>query len=184
MRTQRRRRCDDNDSVDTEEPIRTGKDIFFYCDVSTRTIALLCKLLAEARAEDRRAINVYINSPGGDVYAGISGMSHLRRYVGRVTTIADGFVASAATLLLLGGRKRCVFPHTHVLIHQLSTSFGGKYADLRDEFANTTSLMDALRGIYEARTRLPRDRIDALLNAETCLSVDECIREGVVHAIL
>jgi len=180
---------DDDDSCD-DKPIRVGENsVLFHCDVTRRSVSTLIQLLSEISCENRlkkrsAVVTIYIHSLGGDVFAGLSAMEHLRRFNGTVHTIVDGFVASAATLILLGGSQRSVVPHSQVLIHQLSTSFWGKYADLRDEFANTTRLMEDLTEVYVSRTCMERTLVETYLKTEVHIDTMESVRLGIAHEIL
>jgi ATP-dependent protease ClpP protease subunit len=181
----------DDEGGDSEDmPVRFGTSIMFHCDVSVRTVNKLVVLLHEVRALaiwssfHRPTVCIYIHSNGGDVYAGLSAMGHIRRFDGRVFTVADGFVASAATLLLLAGHTRQIAAHSDVLIHQMRTSFDGKYEELRDEWTNATRLMEVFRRIYSDCTSIPADELDAYLKSERCMNAEECVRYGVVEVIL
>lgn len=172
---------------------RRGSCVFFYCDVDRKTILRLGSLLREAAEEAIRttssspsppSVRLYIHSDGGDAYAGLSGMHHIRACPVPVTTVADGYVASAATLLLLAGTERVAVPHSHVLIHQLRTAFSGRYDEMRDEFSNSTRLMDTLSRVYQEETSLSKKDVQRHLQTEVCMEVAECIEVGIVEAEL
>ena len=120
-----------------------GADIFlyFYGPVEEkRNLALLRALHAASRVAlercdwpDQARVYLYINSSGGDAYAGLGAMDQIRLNRVPIVAIAEGFVASAATFMLLGAHERKAMTHAKVLIHQLSTGFWGKYNDLLDE---------------------------------------------------
>ena len=191
----RRRRVDDGSDGecsgnDDDDKLlrRDGRVIYFYCDVSRANVATLAVLLREACSVPTPAfgpneVTLFIHSDGGDAYAGISGMQHIHRCRVPVTTVADGFCASAATLLLLGGATRKITPYTDVLIHQLSTAFWGKYQELRDEMANSTALMQSMREIYRKHTKLSDKKLQKYLDSELYMTCDECIKNQVVHSM-
>lgn len=177
---------------------RIGTNVYFYCDVTRETVFQLMARLQEARREallhhqPPRApaaalpvVHIYIHSDGGDVYAGISGKAHLQRFGGvELVSVVDGYVASAATLLLLGCSRRICLRNSNVLIHQLRTSFAGKFSDLLDEATNSSALMETFASIYRAETTLSKKRIAELLSKEIHLSDEECLAAGLVHAIV
>ena len=164
---------------------RDGISVYFYAQVNRGTVHKLFVALREAAAAAAGGeVYLYVHSEGGDVYAGLSAYDHLRAFRGaRVVTVADGFVASAASLILLGGERRYVMPHAHVLIHQLSTGFWGKYSDLRDEMSNSTAVMQLLRAVYAARTRMKSHKIDALLEKDVVIDATRCVKLGIADEI-
>ena len=88
-------------------------------------------------------------------------------------------IASAATFIYLAGEKRFISDYNHVLIHQLSTSFWGKYEDLMDEFSNSKSLMECIRDLYKTNTKIPKTKLDNLLKRELLLNTEECLKYKV-----
>lgn len=190
-----RRRCaassEDEDTEKQEEDMVKvhGARIYFHCDVTKRSILQLVDALAQAsraavtEEKERARVTLFLHSPGGDVFAGLSGAHHIRSNPLPVTTVVDGFVASSATLLLLAGTRRAAVPHSSVLIHQLSTSFWGTYDTLLDEVANSRMLMASLREVYLARTRLSPAMLDDLLSKELHLSASTALENGVVEEV-
>lgn len=175
--------------------IRTkGTTVYFHADVDTKTIAKFLKCLEEATESALRETHplrepevlVYIHSQGGDAWAGLSAMDHMRMLDRRVklVTVADGIVASAATLMLLAGRERIAMPNSFILIHQLSVEgFMGKYVELVDELKNSTELMNTFRKIYQERTKMTPKRMEQLLKKELVLDANMCLQEGFVQRI-
>lgn len=169
-----------------------GTRVFFYCDVSKRSVLRLVDKLDEAASnalaaahprEDARVL-LYIHSDGGEAYAALSAMAHIRACKVRVVTVADGFVASAATLLFLSADERYVIPHAHVLIHQLRTAFWGKFDELLDEVSNSRMLMDTIMQIYRTRTKLGNKKISTLLRKELNMNAEQCVQHGLAAGVL
>jgi ATP-dependent protease ClpP protease subunit len=173
---------------------RDGTAVYFRADVTKRSVLQLLRQLREATLQSLReatdplrepGVTLYIHSEGGDAFAGLSAHDHIVRNRVPVTTVADGMVASAASLLLLAGQHRYAMRHSFVLIHQLSVAgFAGKYAELLDEVKNSQALMDAYEAIYAARTSLAPKRLEQLLKKEVALDAETCVREGFVEAIM
>jgi len=182
------------DDDDDEAKLVTcrGTRVYFYCDVSKHSVLKLIEKLDEASKNALAAAHpleeprvfLYIHSDGGEAYAGLSAMSHIRMCKPRVVTVADGFVASAATLLFLSADERYVIPHAHVLIHQLRTTFWGKFDELLDEVSNSKMLMDTIMGIYRSRTRLGNKKIAMLLRKELNMSAEQCVEHGLAGGVL
>lgn len=202
QRTARRHRfaCSDHSDVDEHEVFEAlerrvtcrGACVHFCAEVSTESVLVLVERLEEAARNALAAstpaspprVLLYIHSDGGDVYAGFSAMAHVRACRVPVATVADGFVASAATLIFLSADERYVVPHSHMLIHQLSTGFWGKYDELVDEVVNSKMVMASMQQIYRERTALGKKKISALLKKELNLSATQCVRYGLARALL
>ena len=179
----------DGDTSDTLEKTvyRSGHRVYFHAPVTRESVALLIKHLDEAQnaafASGHTHVLLFIHSEGGDAYAGLSAMNHIQYGRMPVTTVADGLVASAGTFLLLGGQRRFAMPHSVVLIHQVSTTFWGKYAELEDELANSQQLMATLRRLYKQKTRLTKTKINSILQKELTMTAKHCLRNGIVHGL-
>ena len=141
---------EEQDDSSASDLCRTANDkIFFYCDVTKKTILTLIESLKKATdfalKNDKNKIFLYIHSSGGDAFAGLSGMMHIEKNRIEVVCIVDGFVASAATFLLLGAKERLGTKYSYILIHQITTGFWGKYSDMVDEMQNSNNLMTGRR---------------------------------------
>ena len=193
-RSKRRRLEEEEESEDDEEKLITvsGPNVYFYAEVNKRTILYLNEKLDEATVnamKNRSPITqpkvfLYIHSSGGDAFVGLSAMTHIRNRPIPVVTIADGFVASAASLLLLSVKERYILPNTHILIHQLRTGFWGKYDELLDEVSNSKLLMDDIIKVYKNETVVPHRKLAELLKQEINLSTQQCLDYGLVRDLL
>ena len=144
--------------------------VYYYADVTTANVLKLLQKLHEANeylhrlpeGADRK-VYLYIHSAGGEVFAGFSAMDHIwwNRYP--IVTIADGYVASAATFLLLGGTERQIHRNARLLIHQLTAGLWGQFADLCDEMKNNQDLMETAKRIYIAETEMRKAQVEKLL---------------------
>lgn len=187
----------DSSSDEDEKPYchAMNNKVYFYNSVSKRNVLDLVKNLEKAsdyavkncdNIKDAR-VYLYIQSSGGDAHAGLSAMDHIRNNRVPVTTIADGFVASAATFLLLGGEQRVGMQHATILIHQLRTGFWGKYTELVDDMNNSTAMMAMIKKIYVENTSWGKEefkkKLDTMLKQEIYMSMEESLRYGVVWEI-
>lgn len=171
--------------------MREGACIFFHAEVCRATVLRLARLLREAAAEAVRAsapgsppaVTLFIHSCGGDLFEGLSAMAHIANCAVPVTTVVDGFAASAATFLLLAARRRLATPHARILIHQVRTGFWGKWQELQDEVRNTDMIMSTMRQIYLETTRMSARRIERTLRREMYLDAAEALRLGLVHGL-
>ncbi|MEU6376027.1 ATP-dependent Clp protease proteolytic subunit [Streptomyces sp. NPDC046909] len=99
----------------------------------------VCSQLLILSAEDPRTdISLYINSPGGSVYAGLAIYDTMRLIPNDVSTLAMGFAASMGQFLLCGGApgKRYALPNARIMMHQGSAGIGGTTADIEIQAEN------------------------------------------------
>jgi len=193
MKKQNKQAIDDDDDSNEEPNIGSHENnIYFYDDVNTKNIYTLNKLLEEVKTNiinkslnDKNIdyINLYINSNGGGVYAGLSAMSYIQNLGVDVYTYVDGFVASAATFILLGGKYIYMQKYSNVLIHQMSTGFWGKFDELLDEVANSKIVMNNIKLIYHDNCSLPIDVVNILFKKDVYLTSDECLKYGIINEI-
>jgi len=186
---------DEEEEKEEEDQIPViGSNIYFYLDVTNETITKLIielkkldiKLRKQAVELDgyKPKIKLFIRSGGGDVYAGFSAMDHINSMKTHVTTIADGFCASAATFLLMAGKVRMATPSAYILIHQISSgSFWGKYEELKDEMKMCDNLMEMLKTIYTNKTDLTEKKLNKLLKRDITLTAEQCLKFNVVDKI-
>ena len=185
---------DDNDDDESEDNgdstvMQIRNVVYFHAPVSRDTIVALLQKLNEAATYalttfgTKASVTLFIHSEGGDAHAGLSGMDHIQNCRVPVTTVADGFVASAATFLLLGGHTRLAMCHSTVLIHQLSTAFWGKYAELVDEMQNSHQLMQTIRILYKKTTKLRNKQLNSILQKELTITAKECVTYGIVSGM-
>jgi ATP-dependent protease ClpP protease subunit len=163
------------------------ESVFFFVDVSRKSVLALIQALDQATTyaltHSLPRVKLYIQSDGGDAYAGLSAMDHVSSNRLPVVTIADGFVASAATFILLGGAERRGMRSATLLIHQVSTGFWGKFEFLKDEMSNSEQLMETLRTLYTEKTKMTPKRVRNLLKKELTLSASQCVRFGIFELL-
>lgn len=158
-----------------------GNKIFFYTDVNDESVFDLVTKLHSMEHMSR--VTIFIKSDGGDVYAGLCAMDHIRALPIEITTVADGMCASSATLILFGGDHRLMLPNARILIHQLSSDFSGKFEEFKNEKRNLKSIMDQIRKVYEENANIPEDKLDKYMEKDVYLRSSTCIRYGIVEGI-
>jgi ATP-dependent protease ClpP protease subunit len=129
-------------------------------------------------------VTVNINSPGGDLFEGISIYNVLRDHAGEVTTRVVGLAASAASLIAMAGDKRQVARASFVMIHNVWVMAIGNRNDLRDAADQLEVFDDALAGIYVARTGLDKKDVSKMMDKETWFMGEKAIEEGFADELL
>ena len=175
----------------------TNRDIYYYSEISKHKILHfvtnvreVCKDLRKKAIDDDSSplpINIYLNSPGGQVFDGLAGYNVIKEVQrkGIITNIiVDGFAASAATFLLIAGSKRFMFQHSHVLIHQLSNWHMGNYEQLKDDMKNDDKIMDLIRQMYLENTKMKKEFINKILQRDLILNASECLKYGLIDEVI
>jgi len=172
-----------------------GNEIFFSTEVNDESVCYLFKIMRQLERklmasmivcpDYKPEIRLYINSVGGDMFAGFSGHDQMTQLRVKVTTIAVGCCASAATFLLLGGHRRLIAPRAHLLIHQLSTDgFWGKFEDLKDEMKNCEKFMKMSKKLYGQYCNIPEKKMKNIMKKDIYLTPRKCVKWGIVEGIM
>jgi ATP-dependent Clp protease protease subunit len=134
---------------------------------------------------DYPPLYIFINSGGGDYYAGMSAYDHMKSIDYPIYTVIDGMAASAATFIGLAGKKRYIMKSGWVLIHQIKTWMGGftTFENLKDEMENSTNIMKSLNKMYIENTNIPKKRLDAFFKHDIYIDSSEAIKLGIVDGI-
>lgn len=137
------------------------------------------QLLRDELAEHRGDLTVVINSPGGDVFAGVAMYNALRnRNDGTITVRVDGVAASIASVIAMAGDKIQMSLGSTMMIHKPWSYTGGNAEELAKAIEVLDKLEESIIDIYEARTKLSREKISELLEVETWLNPEEAVELG------
>jgi ATP-dependent Clp protease protease subunit len=129
-------------------------------------------------------ITLWINSPGGDVFAAAQIYTMLKEYPGRVTVKIDGMAASAASVIAMAGTEVLLSPVSYLVIHNPATVAVGD----RDEMLCAKAMLDEIKeGIinaYENKTQLSREKISKMMDAESFMNAKKAVELGFADGIL
>jgi ATP-dependent Clp protease protease subunit len=148
---------------------------------------VIAQLLFLERADPDRDIDLYINSPGGSVSAGLAMYDTMQLIKPNVATICAGLAASAASLLLTGGApgKRMALPYSKILIHQPSIGqIGGQATDIEITARELVATRRIIAGIYEHTTHKPIEDILRDLERDFYMSAQEAQAYGIIDTVL
>ncbi len=148
---------------------------------------VIAQLLFLEKQDPDRDIDLYINSPGGSVSAGLAMYDTMQLIKPDVATICAGLAASAASLLLTGGAagKRMALPYSKILIHQPSIGqIGGQATDIEIHARELVATRRIIAGIYERTTHKPIDDILRDLERDFYMSADEAQAYGIIDTVL
>jgi len=182
---------EENNYEDTIKKI--NNKIYFYEDVTSRSILFLKKLIHELHFElvtnsikynFEPIIELRIHSNGGEVFAGLDAYNFINTYPIEIHTYVDGFLASSASFLYLAGKKRYIYENNYILIHQLSDCNWGSFSILQDEMENNKKIMNKIIDTYKQYTTLPKKTIHNILKNETYLDYQQAFNYGFATDII
>lgn len=129
-------------------------------------------------------ITVWINSPGGDVFAAAQIYNMLRDYKGSVTVKIDGIAASAASVIAMAGDKVCVSPVAMMMIHNPATMAMGEAKDMQKAITMLNEVKESILNAYEFKTGLTRARLSHMMDDETWFNAKKAVELGFADKIL
>ena len=152
-------------------------------DVANLVIAQLLFLEAEDPDKD---INLYINSPGGVVTAGMAIYDTMQFIKPPVAAVCLGQAASMAAVLLAGGApgKRTALPNARILIHQPMGGTRGQATDIKIQAEEILRMREHLNGILSKHTGQPLERIAADTERDYYMSADQAKTYGIIDQVV
>jgi ATP-dependent Clp protease protease subunit len=161
--------------------------IFLGTPIDDTIANLVCAQLLHLESENPdKDINIYINSPGGDInalFAIYDTMSYIKP---DITTICFGQAASAAAVLLAAGTKgkRLALPHARILIHQPYAQAGGQATDIELAAKEILRLRTELECILAAHTGTPVEKIHKDTDRDFVMTAAEAKEYGIIDEVI
>src|ERR687885_1613165 len=152
-------------------------------DIANLVVAQLLHLESEDPDKD---ISLYINSPGGSVYAGLAIYDTIQFIKPDVATTCVGIAMSMGALLLAAGTegKRTALPNSKILIHQVSGGFQGQGTDIEIQARETINLKRRMEEIIAEHTGQDLERVSKDMERDYFMSPDEAKEYGLIDNIL
>jgi len=152
-------------------------------DIANLVVAQLLHLEAEDPDKD---IQMYVNSPGGVVYAGLAIYDTMRFIQPDVATICCGIAMSAGSLILAGGApgKRSSLPNSRILIHQPSGGFQGQATDIQIHAKEALELRERLEEIYADHTGKTKEQVSNDLERDRFFTPLQAQEYGLIDRIV
>jgi ATP-dependent Clp protease protease subunit len=132
---------------------------------------------------DVKRINVYINSPGGDVFAAAAIKNQLKAHPAEVHSYIDGLGASAAVGLAMGADVVHMSRSALIMVHNPSTQVQGEAKDLEKGVEVLQKVKTTIVAIYQEKTGLPEEKLANLMDEESWLTADEALSLGFIDKI-
>jgi len=147
---------------------------------------IVAQLLYLAQDDPERDIQLYINSPGGSIDAGLAIYDTMHLITPPVATTCVGIAASMAAWLLAGGAKgkRSALPNSRILIHQASSGFQGTAADIEVQARELLRLETRMQELLAADTGQSTERIAHDINRDYWMSAAEALDYGILDTVV
>ena len=144
------------------------------------------QLLFLQSADAKRDIQIYINSPGGSVYAGLGIYDTMQLISNDVATICTGMAASMGAVLLCAGTegKRAALPHSRVMIHQPSGGAQGQQSDIEISYHEITKLKKELYQIIADHSGASYEKVHDASDRDYWMTSEEAKEFGMIDEIL
>ena len=174
-------------SFDIYSRLLNDRIIFLGTPVTSEIANLIVAQILHLEADDPdKDISLYINSPGGAVYAGLAIYDAMQYVKPDVQTICFGIAMSMGALLLAGGTegKRMALPNSKILIHQPSGGFEGQSTDIEihaNEIIKTRKRIDE---IYAKHTGQPEEQVHRDMERDRFFTADQAAEYGLIDRVI
>lgn len=129
-------------------------------------------------------LTIWLNSPGGDVFAASQIYTALMEHKGEVTIKIDGVAASAASVIAMAGTRTLMAPTAILMIHNPWTVAMGEAKDLEHMIDVLGEVKETIMNAYELKTGMQRAKISRLMDDETWMNAKKALSEGFIDGIL
>jgi ATP-dependent Clp protease protease subunit len=174
-------------SFDIYSRLLNERIVFLGTPVDDQIANLIVAQLLHLESEDPdKDISIYINSPGGSVYAGLAIYDTIQFIKPDVSTICVGIAMSMGALLLSGGAKgkRMALPNAKILIHQVSGGFQGQGTDIEIQAREVLDLKRRLEGIISHHTGQPLERVSKDMERDYFMNPEEAKEYGIIDNVI
>lgn len=175
--------------VKNEEPDSFGSDRTLYLDgeISDETWygdEVTPSLFKQELESGDGNITLWINSPGGDVFAAAQIYNMLMDYPHDVTVKIDALAASAASVIAMAGTKVLMSPVAMMMVHNPATIAIGDSEEMQRAIDMLAEVKESIMNAYEIKSGLSRHKISQLMDAETWMNAKEAVKLGFADEIL
>ena len=160
--------------------------IFLGTPIDDQIANLIIAQLIHLESEDPdKDISLYINSPGGSVYAGLAVYDTMQYIKPDVQTVCVGIGMSMGALLLAGGTpgKRMALPNSKILIHQVSSGFQGQATDIEIQAREVINIKRRLEEIMAYHSGQPLDKVSKDMERDYFMTADEAKEYGIIDIV-
>ena len=167
--------------IDVNGTIVSNDDAWIYdfYEIENTSPKIVKDKISQAKGDK---LDIYINSGGGDLFAGLEMYSELREYQGQVLIHIQSMAGSAASIIAMAGQSE-ISPTAQLMIHNVSGTFGGDYHDMDKASELLQGLNKSIAQAYISKTGKSEKEILAMLDKETWLTAQDAVKMGFVDKI-
>lgn len=172
--------------MDVFSRLMMDRVIFLGTEITDYTANVIqAQLLYLDSVDNDRDINIYLNTPGGSVYAGLGIYDTMQFVASHVSTICTGIAASMGAILLVAGEKgmRAALPHSRVMIHQPLGGIQGQASDIEITAKEILKLKDELYQIIADHSAQSIERIRQDADRDFWMTADEALNYGMIDKV-
>src|SRR3954453_6459383 len=174
-------------SFDIYSRLLRERIVFIGTPIDDQIANLVVAQLIHLESDDPdKDIAIYINSPGGQIYAGLAIYDTMQFIKPEVQTICVGIAMSMGSLLLAGGAhgKRYALPNSRILIHQPSGGFQGQATDIGIHPREALELRSRVDKIYAHHTGKTEEQVHVDMERDRFFKADEGVEYGLIDRVL
>src|ERR1700704_531950 len=174
-------------SFDIYSRLLNERIVFIGTPVDDQVANLVVAQLLHLESEDTdKDISLYVNSPGGSVYAGLAIYDTMQFIKPEVQTTCFGVAMSMGSLLLTGGApgKRMALPNSRILIHQPSGGFEGQSTDVEIHAREILELRRHIDAIYARHTGQPLERVHDDMDRDRYFTAEQACEYGLIDRVI
>ena len=172
--------------MDVFSRLMMDRIIFLGTEVNDYTANVIqAQLLHLDSVDSERDISIYLNTPGGSVYAGLGIYDTMQFIRSRVATICTGMAASMGAVLLVAGEKgmRAALPHSRVMIHQPMGGIQGQASDIEITAKEILKLKDELYQIISDHSGQTVKKIRQDADRDYWMTAEEALKYGMIDKV-
>jgi len=174
-------------SFDIYSRLLNERIIFLGTPIDDQIANLIVAQLIHLESEDpEKDIQIYINSPGGQVYSGLAIYDTMQYIKPDIQTTCVGIAMSMGAIILAGGAKgkRVALPNAKILIHQVSGGFQGQATDIEIQARETINLKRRLEEILALHTEKPADQVAKDMERDYFMTSQEAQEYGIIDNVI
>ena len=147
---------------------------------------IVSQILFLESVDKKKDINLYVNSPGGSVTAGLAIYDAMQYVSNNVSTMCFGMAASMGAVILASGTegKRFSLPNSTIMLHSVGTQLGGQYHDLEKEMEETKRKQGVISEILSKHLKKDIDQITADIQRNFYQTAEEALKYGLIDTII
>jgi ATP-dependent Clp protease protease subunit len=161
--------------------------IFLGTPIDEQIANLVVAQLLHLESQDPdKDISIYVNTPGGSIYAGLAIYDTMQFVKPQIQTICMGVAMSMGSLLLTAGQKgkRFALPNSRILIHQPSAGFEGQSTDIEIHAREILKVRERIDEIYAHHTGQPLEQVHVDMERDRFFKADEAVEYGLIDRVL